>query len=149
MYNDGDLLFFTNTGILTKETDKQNYNQDTVTQLFAHNWMQREAQRVDPLKQQDGTGILGRIADGLTHLGLNVGSFAIDVNAISLIGKPGLSPASFILSRGGLTDFNIDESSDKMDSWITSLNKATAPESGVFGELWSSKLLASQKYIRQ
>lgn len=36
MYNDGDLLFFTNTGVLTKETDKQNYSRDTVTQLFAH-----------------------------------------------------------------------------------------------------------------
>jgi len=36
MYNDGDLLFFTNTGVLTKETDKQNYWRDTVTQLFAH-----------------------------------------------------------------------------------------------------------------
>ena len=59
MYNDGDLLFFTNTGVLTKETDKQNYNRDTVTQLFAHNWMQREAQRVDPLKQEDGTGTFG------------------------------------------------------------------------------------------
>ena len=57
MYNDGDLLFFTNTGVLTKETDKHNYRSDTVTQLFAHNWMQREAQRVDPLKQEDGTGM--------------------------------------------------------------------------------------------
>lgn len=56
MYNDGDLLFFTNTGVLTKETDKHNYSRDTVTQLFAHNWMQREAQRVDPLKEEDGTG---------------------------------------------------------------------------------------------
>lgn len=36
MYNDGDLLFFTNTGVLTKETDKHNYRSDTVTQLFAH-----------------------------------------------------------------------------------------------------------------
>lgn len=42
MYNDGDLLFFSNTGVLTKETDKHNYSRDTVTQLFAHNWMQRE-----------------------------------------------------------------------------------------------------------
>jgi hypothetical protein len=36
MFHDGDLLFFTNTGVLTKETDKQNYYRDTVTQLFAH-----------------------------------------------------------------------------------------------------------------
>lgn len=86
---------------------------------------------------------MGRIADGLTNKGLNVGSFAIDVNAISLIGKPGISPTPFILSRGGVTNFNSDASSDTMDSLITSLNEATTTESGVFGELWSSKLLKS------
>lgn len=40
----------------------------------------------------DGTGILGCIADALTKKGLNAGSFAIDVNAISLLGYPGVSP---------------------------------------------------------
>ena len=143
MYGDGDLLFFTNTGVLTKLTDKQNYSRDTATQLFAHNWMQREAQRVDPLKKVDGTGILGRISDELTKKGLNVGSFAIDVNAISLIGRPAVSPTPFILSRGGVTNFNTSPSSDTMDSMITSLNEATKLESGVFSELWSNKLFQS------
>eukprot|EP00804_Cyclotella_cryptica_P014145 CCRYP_005584-RA/>CCRYP_005584-RA protein AED:0.03 eAED:0.03 QI:259/1/1/1/0.94/0.9/20/117/3951 len=143
MYNDGDLLFFTNTGVLTKETDKQNYWRDTATQLFAHNWMQREAQRVDPLKEEDGTGILGRIADALTRRGLNVGSFAIDVNTISLIGYPGVSPSPFILSRSGVSKFNNGASSASMDEKITMLNEATSHDSGVFSELWSSKLLKS------
>lgn len=129
--------------------------------------MQREAQRVDPLKQEDGTGmfalyshyscsliskltpsnlisgILGRIADELTKKGLNVGSFSIDTNAISLIGEPGTSPAPFILSRGGVTNFNSAPSSEAMNSLITSLNEATSTDSGAFGELWSSKLLKS------
>lgn len=108
--------------------------------------MQREAQRIDPLKNQDGTGILGRISDSLTKKGLNVGSFSIDVNTISLIGSPGISQSPFILSRGGVTNFNTDPSLDSntMDNLITSLNEATSPErSGVFGELWSSKLLKS------
>jgi hypothetical protein len=39
-------------------------------------------QRVDPLKEEDRTGVLGRIADALTLKELNVGVFAIDVNAI-------------------------------------------------------------------
>jgi len=143
MYDDGDLLFFTNTGVLTKETDKQNYWRDTATQLFAHNWMQREAQRVDPLKEEDGTGILGRIADALTRKGLKVGSFAIDVNTISLLGFPGVSPPPFILSRSGVSKFNNGASSASMDAKITSLNEATTSHSGVFGELWSSKLLKS------
>ena len=143
MYNDGDLLFFTNTGVLTKETDKHNYRSDTVTQLFAHNWMQREAQRVDPLKEEDGTGVLGRIADALTLKERNVGAFAIDVNSVSLIGHPGVSSTPFILSGGGVTNFNYDASTDTMDDLITSLNEETAHDSGVFGELWSSKLLKS------
>ena len=143
MYHDGDLLFFTNTGVLTKLTDKQNYSRDTVTQLFAHNWMQREAQRVDPLKKVDGTGILGRITDELTQKGLNVGSFSIDTNAISLIGKPAVSPTPFILSRGGVTNFNTNPSSDTMDDMITSLNEETTLDSGVFSELWSNKLFQS------
>ena len=33
MFNNGDLMFFTNTGVLTKETDKENYWKDTETQV--------------------------------------------------------------------------------------------------------------------
>jgi hypothetical protein len=60
--------------------------------------MQHEVQRVDPLKEEDGIGVLGGIADALTLTlkELNVGAFAIDVNAISLLGRPGISSTSFI-----------------------------------------------------
>ena len=143
MYNEGDLLFFTNTGVLTKETDKQNYWRDTETQLFAHNWMQREAQRVDPLKEIDGTGVLGRISDVLTKKGRSVGTFSIEGNSISLVGQPGVTAAPFILSRSGVTKFNNRASSDTMDAKITSINEATKAESGVFGDLWSETLLKS------
>ena len=37
LFNDGDLMFFANTGVLTKPTDDENYGRDTETQLFAHN----------------------------------------------------------------------------------------------------------------
>ena len=33
LYNQGDLLFFANTGVLTKPTDKENYWKDTETQV--------------------------------------------------------------------------------------------------------------------
>ena len=102
-----------------------------------------QAQRVDPLKKADGTGVLGRISDDLTKQGLHVGAYGIDVNAISLLGQPGISSAPFILSRGGVTQFNYDKSSDTMENLITSLNEDTAHDSGVFSELWSSRLLKS------
>ena len=56
LYNEGDLLFYANTGELTKETDKENFWRDTKTELFAHNFQQQAAQKVDPLKARDGTG---------------------------------------------------------------------------------------------
>ena len=51
--------------------------------------MQMAAQRVDPLKAGNSTGVLGRIRDALTKQGKSVGAFSIDANSISLIGEPG------------------------------------------------------------
>ena len=42
-----------------------------------------------------------------------------------------------------MTNFNYNPSTGSMNSMITSLNEATAHDSGVFGELWSSKLIKS------
>jgi len=143
LFNNGDLLFFANTGVLTKETDKEHYWKDTETQLFAHNFMQLAAQRIDPLKNEDGTGILGRIRDVLTNQGLSVGAFSIDVNSISLIGKPGLATSPMILSNNGVAQFNYAPSSSDMNAVIESLNGETKAESGVFGEWYSDVLLKS------
>lgn len=143
LFNDGDLLFFANTGVLTKPTDKENYWRDTVTQLFAHNFMQEAAQRIDPLKAEDGTGVLGRMRDALTRKGLNVGAFSIDVNSISLIGQPGVTPTPMIISNSGATQFNEAPSSASMDGAINLLNGETKAESGVFAEQYSDVLLKS------
>lgn len=58
MFNEGDLLFFANTGVLTKETDKENYWRDTETQLFAHNFMQLAAQRIGECTNQSSFSAL-------------------------------------------------------------------------------------------
>ena len=88
LYNEGDLLFFANAGVLTKLTDKRNYKRDTMTELFAHNWMQREIQRIDPFDVDPSTGILGRIADALvSRHELNVGRFNINERSLTLNGK--------------------------------------------------------------
>jgi uncharacterized protein (DUF1501 family) len=143
LFNDGDLLFFANTGVLTKETDKENYWRDTETQLFAHNFMQQAAQRIDPLKAEDGTGILGRMRDALTREGLSVGAFSLNVNSISLIGEPGVTASPMILSGSGVSPFNQGASSTDMNVSIALLNGATKSESGVFGEWYSDTLTKS------
>jgi uncharacterized protein (DUF1501 family) len=143
MFNDNELLFFTNAGGLTKETDKENYRKDTEQGLFAHNLMQMAAQRVDPMKAGGNTGVLGRIRDALTKQGLSVGAFSIDRNSISLIGEPALTESPVILSKSGVKQFNEDPSSDDMKTTIESLNTKTEADSGVFGEFYSDNLLKS------
>lgn len=78
LYEDGDMAFFANTGVLSQPVNKDNYYVLTNTQLFAHNHMQRETKRIDPYETASGTGILGRMADILTSEGHNVGSFSVD-----------------------------------------------------------------------
>ena len=144
MFNDGDLLFFTNTGELTKETDKENYWRDTKTELFAHNFQQQAAQRIDPLKALDGTGILGRIRDILVEKkGRNVEAYSLNVNSICLIGEPGVTSTPMIISDGGATPFNRFPSLADMDSRIYLLNGETKAESGVFADFHAEAVIKS------
>jgi len=140
MFNSGDLSWFTNTGVLDKETDKHNFWKDTVTQLFAHNWMQLAAQKVDPFKDAFGTGVLGRIRDAATKQGRSVGGFSIDWSAAATSGMPGVNPSALILSRNGVTQFNEKPSSDDMLYTIKLLNSDVTPESGAFSDLWADHL---------
>lgn len=75
LYNEEDLLLFANTGVMSQPVTKENYSVLTNVQLFAHNHMQRESKRIDPLDGNSGTGVLGRMTDVLNSLGHNVGAF--------------------------------------------------------------------------
>ncbi len=140
MFNNGDLSWWTNTGVLDKETDKLNYWRDTVTNLFAHNWMQLAAQKADPFKEMHGTGILGRIRDAATKQGRSVGGFSIDWSSPATGGMPGVTPSALILNRNGVTQFNENPSSEDMMLTIKELNADVAPESGAFSDLWADHL---------
>lgn len=139
LYNDEDLLFFANTGVMSQPVNKQNYNQLTTTQLFAHNHMQRETKRVDPYDEASGTGVLGRMADILNERGHNVGSFSVDRYSVALVGEPGASGAPMIVNRNGVPDTHLDDTTD----YLASLHKETDADSGYFGETWSASLIES------
>ncbi len=146
MFNEGDLLFFSNTGVLTKMTNRKDYNKDTVTQLFAHNFMQQAAKRVDPLKEEEGTGILGRIRDVLSDTnkkGLSVGAFSLSGNSMALIGTAGATEVPMIVSDDGVTRFNANPSDAGMNDLIAEMNSVTTAQSGVFGEWFSDALTKS------
>lgn len=139
LYNQGDLLFFANTGVMSKPVDKTNYNSLTNVQLFAHNHMQQESKRVDPYDHADGTGILGRISDVLTKLGHNVGSFSIDRFSVALVGKAGVTDAPMIVGRNGIQESKMGEIADI----FSLLHNKTDSKSGFFAESWSSTLMES------
>jgi len=142
LYENGDALFTANIGVMTKPTNKNDYNADTETQLFAHNTMQREAEEVDPFNTARGTGILGRMNDVLGKKGYRTGAIAIEKQSVALVGE---DPNMLIVGRRGLDEFNPRPSinSDTMVNMIRDLNGATKEDSGFFAETWSSTLVDS------
>jgi len=141
LYLDGDLSFFANTGVLTAPVTKYNYNKVTKTQLFAHDQMQLESKRVDPVEKQSNTGVLGRMADILTNKGHKVGSFSLDRYSVSILGQPGVSSSPMIVSSGnGVTPFY---ASGTLRGLLPSLHEQSQVDSGFFSETWSSELMQS------
>ena len=153
LYEAGDLAFFANAGVLNKPVTKKNFNKQTKTNLFAHNSMQKEAQRIDPYDKKPDTGVLGRILDVMANkdvpgsggMKYTTGGFSIDNPSVSVRGVPGASPDSSIVSRVGPELFNPGAKAG--DVWdlrhqVEDTNNATdVGGSSVYGELWSHGLL--------
>ncbi len=167
LYNDGDLMFFANTGVMTqvrlyemnrntpflcrrlfltlipflqKPVNKFNYWVLTNTQLFAHNHQQRETKRVDPYDSDQGTGVIGRMADILNGLDHNVGSFSVDRFSVALVGTPGVSLTPMIVNRDGVPKVYLG---DELAETLPLLHNSSSPDSGFFGETWSNELMSS------
>merc|ERR1712127_1009170 len=127
LYEDEDLVFFANHGVLTQIVNKDNWSTLTASSLFAHNHQQEESKRIDPFDRQYGTGILGRITDAMSGYGHTVGSFSIDRYSVALVGIPGVTGSPMIVNRNGVTDINISED---IQNVIKSLHNATVADSG-------------------
>uniref|UniRef100_A0A7S4RJB1 DUF1501 domain-containing protein n=1 Tax=Ditylum brightwellii TaxID=49249 RepID=A0A7S4RJB1_9STRA len=143
LYTKSELLFFANTGVITKPSTKMNYWQNSKTALFGHDSMQREAKRINPYDSTAQTGVLGRMADVMTADNYTFGSFSIDWHSEALVGKAGMSPAPSTVSQHGTNAFNSDSLSVNMNNRIIALNEATSADSGVFSEQWSAEMLHS------
>ena len=139
LYDDQDLLFFANTGVLSQPVNKDDYYALTNTQLFAHNHMQRETKRIDPYDTSSGTGVLGRMTDVLTREGHNVGSFSVDRFSVALVGKPGVSGSPMIVNRNGVPTVYLDDTK----AILPHLHNITQSDSGYFAETWSTSLIDS------
>ena len=146
LYDDNDLSFFSNVGVLFEYVNKDDWQFKTQTQLFAHNVQQREIQVVDPFNKIFGTGVLGRMADVSTANGYITGSFSIADQQQALNGEPQKSPSVYTLSPDGIQEFNEMPSTENMRDVIFNINNVTTTMSGVFGKTWSKMV---EDFIRQ
>lgn len=145
LYNSGDLSFFANTGVINRPVNRQNYWDVTKTQLFAHNAMVEEAQKVDPFSGMPGTGVLGRLCDVLNNKGYNCQPITIeDSNAVT-VGVPGSAVDPLFVSAYGSSEFNPKPYTTSFDPrpYIDEINEANDPQSSLYGESWSQRLKKS------
>lgn len=73
LYNDKDLVFLANVGVLQEYVNKTNYLQKTKTELFAHDVQQDEVASVDFTRQTAGYGVCGRMIDIIGSMGFKTG----------------------------------------------------------------------------
>lgn len=146
LYDNNDLLFLANTGVLSEPVTKSDYKAKTLTQLFSHSDMQNEIKRLDPRNDNRGTGALGRMADVLESRGFRTGRTAIESGPLNLAGLSATPEPIFTLDEKGVALLNItDLSSAATQEVIDFLNGQGigSEKSGVFGEVWSSTLSRS------
>ena len=87
LYNEKDLVFLANVGVLQEYVNITNWWQKTTkTQLFAHNIQQDEISIVDIFKQRAGFGVCGRMADMSSNAGFKAGSTSVSGVADGKIG---------------------------------------------------------------
>ena len=153
LYNDGDLAFFANIGVLDEPVTKESFFR--TTELFAHNIMQEALQRIDPWSVSAGTGILGRTSDRLADKvrkvsvkfgtpltpcqGFSVQPITIEDASVATVGFPGQAIPPIVLSSRGLNRFNPGPTGEPLNvtEYVGALNGQTELHSSLFGETWS------------
>ena len=140
LYDEEDLLFLANVGVLTKYVNRSDYSTRTETPLFSHNSMQDEVSWLDPMRLRSGTGALGRMTDILQSKGYRTRRTSIDAPSSNLASRSFFTPPIVTLGRGGVNQFNVAPSSPTMNSTVQQLNNGT---SGIFGDVWSTLMKRS------
>jgi uncharacterized protein (DUF1501 family) len=142
LYNEGDLAFFANAGVLNRPVTKDNYYQRTKTALFGHNTMQDEAQKIDPYDGAPGTGILGRMCDVLKRMMYTPQPITVQDATIATVGVPGAAVDPLTVSPYKTNEFNPTTKGETFNPipHLKKLNDATTLQSSLYGETWSQRL---------
>jgi uncharacterized protein (DUF1501 family) len=145
LYDDGDLVFFANTGVVNQNAmTRSNFQMKARTQLFAHNAMQDETKKIDPYDIRTGTGVLGRAKDKLKLNGHIVDGMNIDQASILLDGVPGASDTSFVVPRGIVSTFARRPTTENyfdFEGHANDINGKVDGFSGMFADTWSENML--------
>jgi uncharacterized protein (DUF1501 family) len=140
LYDEADLLFLANVGVLTRYVNRSDYSTRTKTPLFSHNSMQEEVAWLDPMGVSRGTGALGRMTDLLQSKGYRTRRISIDSPTSNLASRSFFTPPIVTLGRGGVNKFNVAPSSPTMNRTVEQLNNVT---SGIYGDVWSTLMKRS------
>ena len=145
LYEQGDLSFFLNAGVVNAPSTNETFEDVTVSQLFAHDTMQNELQRIDPFDQVISTGILRRISQRLNNSTYGYQSQTISLNFLnpSVYGNDEHSPRSLVVSQDGPQKFNERPKTEHFDplDQIKSLNGPNYITSNMFGDFWSDAFM--------
>jgi len=147
-FDAGDASFIANSGLLSKLVDKSNYRSETAVQLFDHNGMTIQSNRLDLGKDAPGSGVLGRISEAIkdSHA---VNIYSVSGNQPATNGRPGVDISPLTLSSERMKRFNPTDypsnpqASMEMEDLIASLNTASGTHSSLMGETWSQIALGA------
>jgi hypothetical protein len=144
MYNDSELAFLANVGILDNPVTKQDFRFKTRTPLFSHNSMTDAVNKLDPFNTNVGTGTLGRMADVLDEAGFQTGRTAVSSTPEALSGDSFEGSAIVAIDEDGVKRF-IDPGLTNFETVYRLLNGngTNAEQSGLYGNTWSSILQTS------
>lgn len=140
LYDDGDALFFSGIGVLTRPVNKDDYVAKTKTQLFAHNTLQAELGRLDPNGEYIGTGMLGRLSDVLTSAKYSVNTFAVDASTAALEGVMLDSEKVSVGSKKGFQTFNPSAPDGIVTPLATVINQNEGISNNLHSKTWSKAM---------
>ena len=149
LYNNDNLCFFMNTGLLNQDVTKDTFEALTVSQLFAHNAMQREVQKIDPYEMVVRSGFLGRLGHILNGPSYSFRADNIGINSLwyAVTGNQTFSSPPIVMGESGAQKFNSKPKHETFEprDFVWTLNSANHMSSSLFGEAWSDLFVGAVK----
>ena len=144
LYNNGEALFFANTGVLSKPMNKHDeWVKETSFQLFAHNTMLHEYATGDPYEINAGTGVFGRMLDKLKVKGYQTSANTVSGGDTALTGDQYYNNPVNTVSAGGPSELNKIPSIDNLIDLVKELNANGESDNNYLSETFSGRIASA------